>query len=330
MLRTEKLQIGHHIHKPLLNQPLSLQIPTGKFVSLLGANGTGKSTLLHTLAGLIPPLSGQIFWGDETLSESTARERAKKLALVLAPRPVAPTLRVYEVIELGRYPHQNWQKLVQSSSNKTFVERALELTELTPLAERKLYTLSDGEHQKVMIARALAQDTPLILLDEPTAHLDLPNRVMIFQMLRQLSKKQDKTILTSTHELNLALQVSDEVWLLNQEGNLDTGTPEDLILQDKFISAFPEKGFDFDKNTGNFHIHHAFEASLQLKGEGLAFYWTKQALEKNGYIIDEKNLDFCIEIKTSHHQDFSWSIRQAQKHTIVFSISELINYLRNV
>ncbi len=330
MLRTQKLQIGYTAQKPLLSERLDLEIPEGKFVSLLGANGTGKSTLLHTLAGLLPPLSGDILWKNTALRKSATSTRAKNIAMVLSPRPIAPTLRVHEVIELGRYPHQAWQGLRGNLSGQKAVEKALALTELEALAKRKLYTLSDGEHQKVMIARALAQDTPLILLDEPTAHLDLPNRIMIFQMLRQLCQNQKKTILTSTHELNLALQVSDEVWLLKRAGKMSIGTPEDMILQDKFTETFPEKGFSFDKHTGNFQIHHRHQSPIQLKGQGAARHWTKQALEKNGFSTSLTSGSLCVEINEKTNAGISWEVTQNQcKSSTVFSIYELINYLKN-
>ncbi len=281
MLRTQALNIGYTSHEALLKAPLNLEIAKGKFISLLGANGTGKSTLLHTLAGLQKPLQGEIYLEGENLLRLSAIERAKKIALVLSPRPVAPTLRVHEVVGLGLYPYQRGRLTQYNTTAQQQIAQALAQTQLQHLAERKLYTLSDGEHQRVMIARALAQNTPLILLDEPTAHLDLPNRVMIFQLLKQLCRQAQKAILTTTHELSLAIQSSDTIWLIDPQKSFFCAAPEDLVLQDRFAQAFPELGFKFDKHSGDFQLQYPHQYEVILEGEGIYAHWTKKALERN-------------------------------------------------
>ncbi len=331
MLSTNGLNIGYAPDVPLFKDKLNLEIASGKFISLLGANGTGKSTLLHTLAGLQKPLQGEIYLEGKNLFQLSAIERAKKIALVLSPRPVAPTLRVHEVVGLGLYPHQHnklpWYQAPPQQQQQIIT--ALEQTQLTHLAERKLHTLSDGEHQRVMIARALVQDTPLILLDEPTAHLDLPNRVMIFQLLKQLCKQAHKAILTTTHELSLAIQSSDTIWLTDTQKSFFCAAPEDLVLQDRFGQAFPELGFRFDKSTGDFQLQYPYKQEVILQGEGIYAHWTKKALERNHIkaITAQDTSKSLLKISLKQDEVVSWQIEYQAYSKQVFSIEALLNEL---
>ena len=295
LLATQGLTAGYHAGgKPqLITGPLSVSIHAGQLICLLGPNGSGKSTLMRTLAGLQPALGGSIeIVGEEAAGVSYRRghrlspeQLAKKISLVLTDPVRHTTLNVYSLVALGRYPYSNWLGAL-NEEDRRIIAWAMEVTGIGSYAERKMGMLSDGERQKVMLARALAQDTPLMMLDEPTAHLDLPSRIQIMQLLHKLARQTQKGILLSTHELDLALQVADEVWLLQTAGGrLDKGTPEDLVLNGTFEAVFDKEGILFDKQTGTFHIHSGHLKKIGLAGSGAALFWTKRALQREGFEV---------------------------------------------
>ena len=262
--------------------PLHLALWPGELVCLLGPNGAGKSTLLRTLAGLQPSLGGRLDLGGAPLASLSAGERARQLSVVLTDRLDVGNLTALELVQLGRHPHTGWLGGL-SAHDAARVQAALLATGTQTLADRAVNELSDGERQKVLLARALAQDTPVVLLDEPTAHLDLPNRVALMRLLHRLARQTGKAILLSTHELDLALQAADRIWLLPAEGVLRAGTPEDLVLSGDFAAAFTREGLAFDAATGTFALHAPTGPAVQLVGEGAAAFWTRRALEREGF-----------------------------------------------
>jgi iron complex transport system ATP-binding protein len=286
LLLAEDLSVGYFLGRNnarVVAGPLRLALHPGELVCLLGPNGAGKSTLLRTLAGLQPPLAGRLEVGSLPLAALSAAERARQLSIVLADRPDAATLTVQELVSMGRHPHTGWLGGL-SNHDHAQVRAALAATGTTAFAARPVGELSDGERQKVMLARALAQDTPVVLLDEPTAHLDLPNRVALMRLLHQLARGTGKAILLSTHELDLALQAADRVWLLPATGALRAGTPEDLVLSGTFAAAFEREGLAFDPASGTFALHAPSGPAVQVVGEGAAAFWTRRALEREGFV----------------------------------------------
>ena len=199
-LETKNLSIGYRSKNSerLISKDLNLQLASGQLVCLLGSNGSGKSTLMRTIAGLQPALEGSVFISQKLLSDLKPSELAQKLSLVLTERIEAGNLTAQEVITLGRTPYTGWLGTL-SYEDHSKIDEAIALANVESLVSRKMHQLSDGERQKVMLARALAQDTELILLDEPTAHLDLPNRVEMMRLLHTLAKQTGKAILLSTH-----------------------------------------------------------------------------------------------------------------------------------
>jgi iron complex transport system ATP-binding protein len=308
---------------------LDLELYKGEMVCLLGPNGAGKSTLMKTISGLQPALSGIVEINQKPVGMVSADELSRQLSLVLTERIEVGNLSVQEVVGLGRIPYTGWLGKL-SESDKRQVEWALEATGTSIFRLQKMNSLSDGERQKVMLARALAQDTDLILLDEPTAHLDLPSRVEIMQLLHRLARDHQKGILLSTHELDLALQAADRLWLMKKEGALLTGTPEDLVLNGSFEAAFARPGFLFDKNTGGFTIHqHIVTMHVSLVGAENLVFWTKRALYREGIGVitnDTSHLQICI---SETHTAISWTL-QREGSTIfsVASIALLIQELR--
>jgi iron complex transport system ATP-binding protein len=275
MISAQKLSVGFRARrkKHVLFENLDLHLTPGELVCFMGSNGVGKSTLLKTLAGLLPPLTGKV------------NALNKNVALVLTDKITATNMTVYDLVSFGQYPYLDW-RISLSPSNIEIIEDAIRQVHLESLRNRKLSELSDGQLQLAMIAKALAQQTPVILLDEPTAHLDLNNRVEVMNLLRSLSRKLGKSILVTTHELDLALQTADLIWLATGDKKIKTGIPEDLVLEGAFDEVFQFKGFDLKTGKVEHEAHRKKE--IQLLGTGYSFLWTKNALERSGYRVVEK------------------------------------------
>ena len=235
-IRCDNLTIGYGTH--VVQSALTFSLCEGEMVCMLGPNGCGKSTLLRTLAGLQPPLAGTYDMqgmSSEKVSENSA-ERAKHLALVLTERLSLEHTTVHDVVAMGRYPYSSFLGGL-SADDEAVIADALQQVGLQDMADTYFNNHSDGEKQRILIAKALAQQTPVILLDEPTAHLDLPNRIRTLQLLRHLAHEQGKTILISTHELDLALQLSDRILLMSDEG-IQLDTAQALRARNAFTAAF--------------------------------------------------------------------------------------------
>ncbi len=275
MISAQQLSVGFRARRKKhgLFENLDLHLTPGELVCFMGSNGVGKSTLLKTLAGLLPPLTGKV------------NALNKNVALVLTDKITATNMTVYDLVSFGQYPYLDW-RISLSPSNIEIIEDAIRQVHLESLRNRKLSELSDGQLQLVMIAKALAQQTPVILLDEPTAHLDLNNRVEVMNLLRSLSRKLGKSILVTTHELDLALQTADLIWLATGDKKIKTGIPEDLVLEGAFDEVFQFKGFDL--KTGKIEHEAHRKKEIQLLGTGYSFLWTKNALERSGYRVVEK------------------------------------------
>ena len=309
----------------VISPDLSLSIRPGEIVMLMGPNGSGKSTLMHTMAGLLPPLAGEVQLGEKPLSSLTMKEVARQLSLVLTERIPAGNMDVWEVVTIGRYPYTGFRGVL-STEDKRICEEALATCRLTELRERIFDTLSDGEKQRVMIARALAQETPLILLDEPTAHLDLPSRLEVTTMLRTLAHKLGKSILISTHELDLALGWADTIWLLDRSGAITAKAPEDLILDGDIERVFGDPRLRFDQERGEFSIAEEPGQQIHLTGEGLRYSWTCRALHRLGYGIISGDLP--PETSSITISEAGWTLRTPtgitpQHHSITALLSAL-------
>jgi iron complex transport system ATP-binding protein len=341
LLRTNDLQTGYHSggKRIVVSGALpELELQPGRLICLLGPNGSGKSTLLRTLAGLQPALNGTI--DVPGIEVHKPAELARKISLVLTDRVRGNNLTVQSLIELGRYPYTGWLGVLDEA-DKAAVEWAIGATGIGALRDRKVHTLSDGESQKMMLARALAQDTPILMLDEPTAHLDLPSRIRLMRLLHQLAGQTRKAILLSTHELDLALQVADVVWLLEAGGRLHQGAPEDLVLNGVFEAAFAEDNIVFDKEAGVFVIHAAPGKPVLLTGGGIAFFWTQRALRRAGFTVvttpakelspdgAELSPDVLYHVRISDHPTRpSWLLDGKGANREYTSIAELLQAMR--
>jgi iron complex transport system ATP-binding protein len=309
-LQARDLTIGYRTGQleNVLFEGITLSLKPGKLTCFMGPNGIGKSTLIRVLAGLQKPLKGEV---------STPEE--KKIALVLTDKISTSNMSVWDLVSYGRYPYLSWG-ISFSRHDLSIIEQSIDEVGISNLSNKKIPELSDGQLQLAMIARALAQETPVLLLDEPTAHLDLNHRVEIMKLLLRLAREKNKAILVATHELDLALQMADEIWLATTHKKIKTGIPEDLVLDGSFDEIFQFKGFDL--KTGKIQHTSYQNHSIHLQGEGHEFLWTKNALEREGFYVSDQG---TISIAITHHGSMlAWETN----NTSFRNIKELLDYLK--
>jgi iron complex transport system ATP-binding protein len=301
VLQTEALSIGYTGRRGaprVIAAGLELRLHAGEVVCLLGPNGVGKSTLLRTLVGMQPPLAGRVWLDGADLGRLSPREVARRLSVVLTERIEVGQLSAYALVALGRHPHTDWTGRL-SPRDEEVVRWALEAVDAVSLAHRQVHELSDGERQRIMVARALAQEPLLMVLDEPTAFLDLPRRVEMMRLLRRLARETNRVLLLSTHDLDLALRSADALWLLAPGGVLHSGAPEDLVLGGAFEATFASDGIAFDRRHGSFQVHPPAQRRANLVGDGLIALWTARALERAGYTVGADNTAAVLQVTIS-------------------------------
>ncbi|MCV6630692.1 MAG: ABC transporter ATP-binding protein [Flavobacteriaceae bacterium] len=249
---TKDLSIGYRSKKQanILAKNIAIDIPTGSLTAVIGINGIGKTSLLKTLSKRLQPLAGTIEIDGATLHKIPSSKLAKTMSLVLTESLAVKTFTVEELVALGRSPYTNWIGRL-SKQDHQIVAHALRQTHISHLKHYRCDTLSDGQLQRVMIARALAQDTPLILMDEPTTHLDLYRKIEVMTLLKELCAKQNKTIVFASHELELAIQLCDRMVLMTPDV-VHFGSPRELIANNKIGEIFPKDLIDFDAEAGRF------------------------------------------------------------------------------
>lgn len=244
------LSIGYK--NTLVASKINFDSLTGELIGIVGINGIGKSTLLRTLGNMQPALSGRVFIKNNPLEELGPKDLAAEISVVLTEPIASKNLTVQELIALGRQPYTNWIGTL-TETDKSKIMGAIQMLQLDDMLNKKCYELSDGQLQRVMIARALAQDTSIILLDEPTTHLDLYHKVQILKLLKSITKETQKTILFTSHEIEMVLQLCDKIVLLEPNKN-SFGEPCELIEQGAFDNLFPSDTVTFDHKTGAFRI----------------------------------------------------------------------------
>ena len=284
ILQTANLSIGYRSRRQwrYVAKQLNLSLYSGELVALVGPNGIGKSTLLRTLAGMQRPLAGHVELLGDAIHILPPEERARRLSVVLTDRLDMGLMTGYDLVALGRYPYTGWAGRLMPE-DEAVVNWAIRAVEAEHLAPRYLHELSDGERQKLMIARALAQEPALVILDEPTAYLDLPRRVEILRLLSTLAHTSNRTFLLSTHDLDLALKVADRLWLMGEKGAFYTGAPEDLVLNGVFDAVFSTTGVRFDMHTGAFDFSSEGGIEIAIIGDSPIALWTGRALKRRGF-----------------------------------------------
>ena len=235
ILKIISLTIGYGDNP--ISSDINVSLNEGDMVALVGPNGAGKSTLFKTLSGNIKPISGKIIFNGRDASEISHKERAKMLSVVLTTRPDDMFLKVFDVVAAGRYPYVGmFGKL--SGNDERIIEESLDIIGIKELKNRLFNTLSDGERQKVMIAKALAQNTPIIFLDEPSAFLDYPSKIELFSILKTLAVEKKKTIIFSSHDLELLLRYTDNLWVMAKNKHFVAGKCHDLLEDDTIKNYF--------------------------------------------------------------------------------------------
>lgn len=283
----KNLSLGYakgKVRKEILSE-LAFQLFPGQLTCLLGPNGVGKSTLIKAILGQLKAWVGELVLDGKPIETYTHADLAKKLSVVLTEPFLPGNMTVGQLVALGRIPHTGWTGKLEASDLEA-VEKALSATKILYLKEERLAEISDGQRQKAMIARALAQDGKIMILDEPTAHLDLVNRFEIMQLLREISKTQNKAILVVTHDLEIALETADQFWLLNCGTPLISGMPEELVISGQINQLLPGDQFRFNMERGR--IEKIAEAgNWKIEGNPDLVFWVKKALEKAGVLGSE-------------------------------------------
>ena len=330
ILKLESLSIGYNPGKSsekLLLKPLDLSVRRGEMLALLGSNGIGKSTLLRTIAGLQEKIAGEIRLADRPLGDYYRSELARKISFVFAGTRSAYNMSVYDVVSLGRFPHTNWLGRL-GAPDREMVERSIYNVGLEKYSATNIGELSDGEKQRTMIARALAQDTELILLDEPTAFLDLPNRYELVSLLRKLSVERNKSVIFSSHDIHIAIREVDLAWIATEDGII-AGAPEDLALDGSFNMLFPDSDLSFEPDEGVFTRPVHTRMTIKLEGSGLHRYWTERALNRLGIKARPGAVSPSVTIKTDKGHT-SWFYESAVVKMRFDDIYSLVLYMKEV
>ncbi|MCE7054350.1 ABC transporter ATP-binding protein [Algoriphagus sp. AGSA1] len=269
---------------------LNFELLVGEMTCLLGPNGVGKSTLVKAILGQLQPFQGEVQLNGKPILSYAKEVLAKELSVVLTEPFLPGNMTVGQLVAMGRIPHTNWTGKL-TDGDREVVENALTATKIEYLRDERLSEISDGQRQKALIARALAQDGKVMVLDEPTAHLDLVNRYEIMHLLREISKSQVKSILVVTHDLEIALETADRFWLLNCGTPLISGLPEDLVISGQINQLLPGENFRFSVAKGRIESK-AEELKFEISGSSELATWISKALEKAGV----KELSGTIEV----------------------------------
>ncbi len=329
-LKTRDLTIGYRRAGKILKavgRDLNLFLKSGELVALLGPNGSGKSTLLRTLARLQKPLSGTISLFDKPINQISAAELSRIISVVLTGKPAVNFMSVYKMVSLGRIPYTGrWGGL--DSTDKREIEWSLKAMNVWQFRNRQLDELSDGEKQKVMISRALAQKPRIMILDEPTAFLDINHKHETLRLLRDLAFDQKITILLSSHDFDIVTRIADRIWMMNRNGTIQSGAPEDLFLSGGFESVFGKKGFRFDPKTGTFIFETARCGKVRLTGDETGRYWTERALQRSGFqiVVEPDEAEIRIEVGQKGTL-FSWQVKTTTHQGEFDSIYRLLEFL---
>ncbi len=314
-LHIKNLSIGYS--QPVCSG-ISARIQKGEMVGLAGRNGSGKSTMIKSILGLQPLLGGTVEIHSENIKSWDVQKRAKEIAVVFSRLSQTPAIPVFDLVALGRLPYGNgFSKL--SLSEIQMIGNALERVGIPHLKNRFANELSDGQLQMVMIARALVQDTNLIIMDEPTSHLDIENQFKIFELIYKLSQETGKTFIVASHQIELLLQNATQLWWID-EGNFHAGFPEQIAYEQRIFEKLSQEKIQFDYRAGRFQFQHPKTKKVSLISDGSDLgYWVKHALERNGFEVVENSE---LELKLVQNKI------QINNHTFD-TIEALIEYLNH-
>ena len=300
----DSLRIGYRSGRKekVIMKDLNSSALKGELIAVIGKNGVGKSTLLRTIIGLQPALGGKIIYEGKDILEYTRLQLARKAGYISTESIKVQNMNVYDLVALGRFPYTNWSGRIDQE-NKSKILEAIENAGMTPLSARYIGELSDGERQRAMIARILAQDAGLMVMDEPTAFLDIGSKFEILNLLHNLAKSSEKTIIFSTHDLQMALSQADKIWLL-KDSYIVEGSPEDLMIQGEFDHIFDSSPARYDSDHGTFTLLSTMHGSLYIEGEGILRHWTEKAVNRAGYSVSKIKTDSYIIIPSGSNENW--------------------------
>ena len=283
-VQAKDLTIGYIQHKSrkVVQSGINLKLLCGEVTCLLGLNGAGKSTLIRTLCGFQPPLEGDVLLRGKPLSQYSQGEFAREVGVVLTEKTNAGGITVHELVGLGRHPFTGFFGTLKEKDN-IIIEESLKSVGMLHKKDNYVSELSDGERQKVMIAKVLAQECPIIVLDEPTAFLDVTSRIETMVLLRKLAKEQDKAIILSTHDIDSAISMADSLWLLSKGNEVKYGAPEDLIMDGTIGKFFSKENIEFDQATGKLNAVRPDIFPIGVLGDFHTSFWVGNALVRNGF-----------------------------------------------
>lgn len=305
---------------------LSLTANTGELVALVGPNGVGKSTLLRTISGLQPPLGGNVFINEKSIENINRQEIATLISFVSTESIKVLHLTVAEMVALGRYPYTNWIGGLNNNDSYA-IEKAIALVRIEHLKHNPINEISDGERQRATIARAIAQDTPVIVLDEPTAYLDLQNKYEIVHLLADLAHQEGKTIIFSTHDLNIALSEADKIWLLETE-KATQAAPEDFLFN-KQLTPLLGNNLIFDPITLSVRRHQNYTQNVSIISNNKTLEtFTTRALNRIGLRITQ-NSQLIIKV-ISENDKTAWQVELKGIYHTFYSIYELCKMIKKI
>jgi iron complex transport system ATP-binding protein len=298
----------------------------GELIAVIGRNGSGKSTLLRTIIGLQFPLSGTILVEGNDLQSYGRMELARKASYISTEMVRALNMTVFDLVALGRYAYTNWTGKIDSANHSVIMD-ALNKTGMTTMISRFIGELSDGERQRAMIARVIAQETNLMVMDEPTAFLDIGSKFEILHLLHDLSKSNNRTVIFSTHDLHLAMNHADKIWLLKNSGVVE-GAPEDLMLQGEFEHIFDSASVKYNAEQGTFIFSGQPKGSIHVQGEGIMRGWTEKALSRAGFEISGKVTSQYVVVPSGSSRN--WSLVSENIQTQFSSLYDLLEGLKTI
>jgi iron complex transport system ATP-binding protein len=326
ILSFESLLIGYisGTKTKILLPPLKASAFQGELIAMIGQNGIGKSTMLRTLTGLQVAIDGTIVINGKSIKNYSRMDFARNIGYISTEPVKVSNMKVYDLVALGRYPHTNWLGKLTGDDHAIIMD-VIEKVGMQLFKNNYVAELSDGERQRVMIARVLAQDTDILVMDEPTAFLDIKSKYEIVHLLHDLTKKRGKTIIFSTHDLNIAVSESDKIWLMLRE-SFKEGAPEDLIIGGALDELFKDSLVRFNQADGSFTFRNELKGHFNLKGEGIGRLWTEKALNRVGYSISDNNEELRIEFIKRNGENRWFAVKNDKKREFN-SVYDLISWL---
>jgi iron complex transport system ATP-binding protein len=307
----------------VLLPPLNASARRGELIALIGKNGIGKSTLLRTIAGLQSSLGGEIVYSGKSISEYTRTELARMIGYISTEIVKVTNMRVYDLVALGRFPYTNWFGRIDASDH-AIISEAIRMTGMSALSSRFISELSDGERQKAMIARILSQDTGILVMDEPTAFLDIGSKFEILHLMHLLSQNNGKTIIFSTHDLNVAMSQADKIWMI-ADNQLIEGAPEDLMLQGSFDRLVSSSAVQYNSENGTYSFITENRGTINVHGEGIIMHYTRKALNRAGFSVSQGRELPCLEIPSGISP--KWKLIEGNSISEFSSIYDFVTYL---